>query len=72
VPRLIAGLDAGDALPLGEAIWKDTRVELPPRLAGSHVSIFTGETVSGDEGSGLRVADLFATFPVAILARSGD
>jgi (1->4)-alpha-D-glucan 1-alpha-D-glucosylmutase len=68
VPRLIAGLEAGEAVPLGEAIWKETRVELPPQLGGSYVNIFTGETVNG-ETSGLRVADVFAHFSVAVLTR---
>jgi maltooligosyltrehalose synthase len=67
---LIAGLDAGDAAPLGEAVWKDTRVELTDQLAGSYVNVFTGETIIVDD-SGMRTADLFANFPVAILTRSG-
>jgi len=71
VPRLIAGLDTNDAAPLGEAAWKDTRVELPRELAGSYANIFTGETVSEDASKGLRVADLFANFPVAVLTRGG-
>ena len=68
VPRLIARLDEGDAAPLG-SVWNDTRVELPHRLAGSYVNIFTGETVLGEEDGGLRIADVFANFPVAVLTR---
>jgi (1->4)-alpha-D-glucan 1-alpha-D-glucosylmutase len=68
VPRLIARLDEGAAAPLGRA-WNDTRVELPSRLAGRYVNVFTGDTVLGEEDGGLRVAEVFANFPVAILTR---
>jgi maltooligosyltrehalose synthase len=68
VPRLIAAFDTGNPAPLGE-IWKDTRVDLPPQFAGSYFNIFTGEAPRGDEACGLRIADLFPNFPVAILTR---
>ena len=68
VPRLIAAFDAADPAPLGK-IWEDTRVELPPELAGNYLNVFTGEAPPGDSAGGLQAADLFANFPVAILTR---
>ena len=70
-PRLIAGLATGDAPPLGESAWKDTRIELPRRLAGRYYNIFTGEVLSCNEAGTLRAGAVFEHFPVAILAR-GD
>ncbi|MBI2290175.1 MAG: malto-oligosyltrehalose synthase [Betaproteobacteria bacterium] len=70
-PRLIAGIASGDAPPLGEAAWKDTRLEVPRRIAGRYCNIFTGEVLSCDETGALRAGDVLAQFPVAILTR-GD
>ena len=53
------------ALPLGPA-WKDWSLPLPSELRGSYRNIFTGETVSV-EGA-LPLAQLFGSFPVAVLA----
>jgi (1->4)-alpha-D-glucan 1-alpha-D-glucosylmutase len=64
VPRLttqLVGLTA-DA-PLGAA-WDDTTLPLPE--GGTWRNAFTGETVMAKGGS-LALADLFATFPFAIL-----
>lgn len=73
VPRLVAGLMREGAMPLGE-VWGDTRLCLPPDAAGArYQNVFTGESLvpSGD-GLALRCADLFASFPVALLRRAGN
>ncbi len=74
VPRLVGRLcpDLASA-PLGTIVWGDARLELPHAKPGSRYrNIFTNEVVSIDEVSGsLRLADIFATFPVAVFAHEG-
>lgn len=72
VPRLIAGLlPTPDALPIGEGIWGDTRLELPAIAPGStYRNLFTGETVRPAPVDGrpmCAISKIFATFPVALL-----
>lgn len=63
VPRLTAKLTPGEGLPLGEAVWGDTRVALPDAGEGRRWrDAFTGEEVA-DGG----VGRLFGCFPVALL-----
>jgi (1->4)-alpha-D-glucan 1-alpha-D-glucosylmutase len=52
VPRLVLGIRDG---------WGDTALDLP---AGAWKNVLTGEPV---EGGSVRLADLFAGFPVALL-----
>ncbi|MFQ5780062.1 MAG: malto-oligosyltrehalose synthase, partial [Nitrospiria bacterium] len=74
VPRFVAGL-VSDAktLPYGKAIWGDTALSLPPGEAVSpYHNLFTGERVSPIVVKGqpvLLLAQLFDTFPVALLER---
>ena len=64
VPRLTTQLvGLTDDAPLGAA-WGDTSLALPG--SGPWRNALTGETVAG-EGGALALADLFATFPFAIL-----
>jgi (1->4)-alpha-D-glucan 1-alpha-D-glucosylmutase len=72
VPRLIAGLlPDSDALPVGAAIWGNTRIEPPSdHQASSYRNVLTGELVRPVlvEGRPMcAMADLLATFPVALL-----
>jgi len=71
VGRLLAPLAAGGEPPLGEAAWADTRVVLPPPLpAGRYRDVLTGTTVETDGRDAthaLRLSDVFANLPVAIL-----
>ena len=63
-PRLFAGLmEEGDAAPLGEKAWGGARLPLP---AGAWRNVLTGETHEIADG-GIRMADLLARFPVALL-----
>jgi (1->4)-alpha-D-glucan 1-alpha-D-glucosylmutase len=66
-PRLYARLtSAREGPPVGEEVWADTRIEWPPRLAGARfVNIF--DSASVDAGDTLRLADVLASFPVALL-----
>jgi (1->4)-alpha-D-glucan 1-alpha-D-glucosylmutase len=64
-PRLFAGLmQEGDLAPLGAQAWGDSRLLLPEGLSGDFVNVLTEEK---HQGNSLRVADLLATFPVALL-----
>jgi (1->4)-alpha-D-glucan 1-alpha-D-glucosylmutase len=72
VPRLVAGLTpAQGAQPVGPDVWQDTRLLLPAELSSARFrNRFTGETIApaADAGlSALRAADVFTSFPVALL-----
>ena len=71
VPRLTAALtDGGTRLPVGPEVWQDTCVELPRDFAAAaYTNLFTGATVnaSAEDGRRLRVSDLLADFPVALM-----
>jgi maltooligosyltrehalose synthase len=60
-------------LPLGEAAWEDTRLELSAMNADAvHFwrNVFTGEVVAATDREGtlsLTAAEMFADFPVALL-----
>ncbi len=71
-PRLMTRLvpQAGD-LPLGERVWEDTRLLLPGVEPGRRLrNAFTGEELVAGEQEGraaVAAAEVFATFPVALL-----
>ena len=72
VPRLTGRLtDYGARLPLGPAVWADTHVVLPEALADrAWVDVFTGAALPGRSShscQGPALADLLASFPVAML-----
>jgi (1->4)-alpha-D-glucan 1-alpha-D-glucosylmutase len=68
VPRFACSLMRGEiALPLGKA-WKDWTLSLPSELQGSYRNIFTGETITAE--AALPLAQVFASFPVAVLMRT--
>jgi (1->4)-alpha-D-glucan 1-alpha-D-glucosylmutase len=62
-------------LPVGEAVWEDTWVELPPEWTQrSWHNVLTGQVVAAGaqgEGQGLALAQVFGTFPYALL-QAGD
>jgi (1->4)-alpha-D-glucan 1-alpha-D-glucosylmutase len=75
VPRLTAALTGGGArLPLGPDVWQDTWVEAPQEHpAAAYGNLFTGATAhvsAGDVGR-LRVGELLAEFPIALLEGVG-
>jgi (1->4)-alpha-D-glucan 1-alpha-D-glucosylmutase len=66
VPRLLARRGIEEA-PLSERYWGDETGVLVPPEAGPHlVNRLTGEQLAVDRG-GLSLADVFASFPVALL-----
>lgn len=65
VPRLTTRLTKPDAPPLGE-LWGDAT--LPVEWRGAFRNIFTGEVLELNGGA-VRVGEVLATFPVAILER---
>jgi (1->4)-alpha-D-glucan 1-alpha-D-glucosylmutase len=63
-PHLVGNMLGENAgVPIGEAVWADTAVNIPEGL--KLVNLFTGEAV-GVAGT-LRVADALKDFPVALL-----
>jgi (1->4)-alpha-D-glucan 1-alpha-D-glucosylmutase len=79
VPRLFDVLlkDEGNGrdIPIGESVWTDTWLELPPDLdplPEQWINVLTGETVltrvlNEGEKRDLELARLFRTFPYALL-----
>jgi (1->4)-alpha-D-glucan 1-alpha-D-glucosylmutase len=82
VPRLFDVLlkDEGNGrdIPIGESVWTDTWLELPPDLdplPEQWINVLTGETVltrvlNEGEKRDLELARLFRTFPYALLTPS--
>lgn len=75
-PRLVVGLTGGaEQPPLGERVWKDTWLILPPEW-GDHVyrNLFTGESLPPKKNGqvlGLPLMEVFNNFPVALFERIG-
>jgi len=75
-PRLNWQLTFGEGTPpLGEAVWRDTQLQLPEELGDHFRNLLTGEILERTgiaNASGLRLADVFRTFPVAALEVLGE
>ena len=70
VPRFACSLMRGELLlPLGKA-WRDWVLSIPPTVWGTYRNIFTGEEVRAD--GDMSLAQLFATYPVAVLEANAD
>ncbi len=73
-PRLFVDLTGGQArLPVGAATWADTRLNLPPDLAGRTLeNLLTGEVIAlaaDDDGAvTLALGDALTTLPVGAFA----
>ena len=71
VPRLVMGLLGDEKRPsLKKGVWDDSFLRLPSLPASAYENVFTGEvvnTVRQQEADALCLADLFRTFPVALL-----
>ena len=65
-PRLVGPLIADDGVPVGAAVWGDTAVLLPQRLARRYRNAYTGERIEAEDGA-IAVAQLLTVFPVALL-----
>jgi (1->4)-alpha-D-glucan 1-alpha-D-glucosylmutase len=67
VPRFPYTLMKGEMRPpLGEDVWKDATIELPPGATGEFRNVLTGESVTARDGR-LLCREVFAHFPVALL-----
>jgi (1->4)-alpha-D-glucan 1-alpha-D-glucosylmutase len=62
-PRLFARRLGEAAAPIGQPFWTESRLALP---AGAYVDVMTQR---GHNGGSVRLADLLADFPVALLVR---
>jgi (1->4)-alpha-D-glucan 1-alpha-D-glucosylmutase len=67
-PRLLTQVVPEGSWPLGTT-WQNTEILLPPGTPGDWRNLLTGETVRADDL--LRAADLFGSFPFALLV-AGD
>jgi (1->4)-alpha-D-glucan 1-alpha-D-glucosylmutase len=67
VPRLCASLTRAGSPPIGEKVWHDTQIELPPEIPAHGKDVFSGKDVS------MRVAaNLFGALPVAVVEGFSD
>lgn len=71
--RLAAGLliGGGQALVPPAAVWGDTALKLPRRLAALHWRSALDPALASPAGVGFAAAALFARWPVAVLAGEG-
>ncbi len=71
VPRLVATLTPDAAVPpTGQGVWGDTRIELPPGLAGPLRDALTGAPRDATELAGaisIPAATIFDRLPIALL-----
>ncbi len=76
VPRFLMGLLSDEERPsLEEGVWEDSFLRLPSLPASAYENVFTGEVVHvvrQQEADALSLADLFCTFPVALLRMTND
>jgi (1->4)-alpha-D-glucan 1-alpha-D-glucosylmutase len=75
IPRLYARLlGEREELPLGEAVWADTAIELPRRFgAATLCNILDGSVIAAEARAGghwVGASAALANFPVALLAAS--
>jgi (1->4)-alpha-D-glucan 1-alpha-D-glucosylmutase len=71
VPRLSTKLTPAGAPPLGERVWGGSVFDLPADAPEVWQNVFTGEKVDclpAGAGKHLKLADIFKSFPVALLA----
>jgi (1->4)-alpha-D-glucan 1-alpha-D-glucosylmutase len=71
VPRRVVSLIAQNDLPVGQAVWEDTSIQLPREAPTRWRDVFSGRII--DSKNTLRVSELLKTFPVGFLvAESSD
>lgn len=69
VPRLCASLlNENREIPIGEDVWGDTRIELPPELAGrSFRNVLTNQTITPEpQANWLPLSFLLSVFPLGL------
>ncbi len=66
-PRLVGNLVAPEVAPLGE-VWTDTQIVLPESLRDREwINVLTREPLHTPANGELRLSEVLATFPVALL-----
>jgi len=70
VPRFVTSLVRPGQLPVGQEVWQDTRIDLPPDAPAEWRDAITGSTLS-TRGE-LPVGDILSQFPVSILLNGRD
>ncbi|MFQ3680320.1 MAG: malto-oligosyltrehalose synthase, partial [Pseudanabaenaceae cyanobacterium] len=68
-PRFYTGLIQAHELPLGDRVWQENRLVLPPHWEGSWHNALTGETLTAPDGT-LWLREALAHFPVALLTQT--
>jgi (1->4)-alpha-D-glucan 1-alpha-D-glucosylmutase len=71
--RFFSRFEANAALPVGREAWGDTVIPLDKDLAGCYREVLTGANVCAEmtgDGAQLRLAELLAQLPVALLTRT--
>lgn len=72
VPRLSTRLASTGRWPVGEKVWMDTSLEIPPDAPNIWHCILTGETISAQSGEHgprlLPLSSIFLSFPCALLS----
>jgi (1->4)-alpha-D-glucan 1-alpha-D-glucosylmutase len=63
IPRFATRVAGVGRFPLGSKVWRDTRLVLTDELRGEWKNVITGAPLKS-----LAMADIFAEFPVALLA----
>jgi (1->4)-alpha-D-glucan 1-alpha-D-glucosylmutase len=67
-PRLLTSIVGADELPIGQEVWRETKVELPDGAPGAWQNVFTDEVIKA-EGK-ISIAEAMARFPVGLLLRN--
>ena len=65
VPLHVSQLSKPGVFPLGEKAWGSSAVQLPQGAPATWQNCFTNETITGN--TSLKLAKVFASFPVALL-----
>jgi len=69
--NIIALLEKGRYLPIGEQAWKDTYLLLPNQIEGRWENTFTQEQIEDEQGK-LFLKNICRHFPVGLLVSSGN
>ena len=67
VPRLLTHVIGPDELPLGDAIWGETKAQLQPGAPDQWTDVFTGSALELRPGGQLPIGSLLNSFPIAFL-----
>ncbi len=66
VPRFLTGMVNENEMPLGDDIWRDTTVFLPPEAPSVWQNALTGDPLATEKAA-LPAGKLFARFPAALI-----